>query len=212
MAWWIPLAVGGASALYGMTRKAPEYEMSPEQREYYGYLNKILSGDMPAYSAQDKARIYQTQKEEMLPEYERIRKEQQSRFSRRNIEGGPVEAFEQRLGEHQITRLQKLRQAIEEESRRIDEARKMAALQGMGQIGSQISQANYQNAMQNYYQQQQALGNLAGTGFSLAYDMYGMNQPSGQGGVSMFGPQAQGYLAGQPRYPIYSPIGYTPPR
>ena len=182
--WAIPAAISAGSAIYGATRKPPQYEMSEPQKQYYKQLQDILAGRSKGFTQADIEREYGGFKERMLPEYSRIRSEQMEKFARRGIQGGPQIEFERKLGEAQIDDLIRARRQIESETRRLEESRKLSALQGMGQIGQAQTSAEFQQAMMEYQQQQQALADLMGMGGSLAYemgfpqqDLYGQQAP-----------------------------------
>lgn len=180
-AWWaIPAAISAGSAIYGATRKAPKYEMSAPQQEYYKRLQDILEGRSEGFGRADIEREYMGFKERMLPEYSRIRKEQMERFAGRGIQGGPQIEFERKLGEAQIDDLIRARRQIESETRKLEEQRKMGALQGLGRLGEVQTQTEFQQAMIEYQKQQQALADLMGMGGSLAYEMAMPQQGYGQ--------------------------------
>ncbi len=209
-AYVIPAAISAASALYGAFKKppsVPKYQPSAWEREYYRRLQEILEGKSPLFTQADIERQYRMRKERMLPEYERVRKEAGVRFARRGIEGGPVTGFETRLGERQLQDLMRMRQMIEEETRRLEEQRKMAALQGLGGLGrarsaeeSRRAMAGFETQMRRYQALQEALADLMGVSGSYAYEQAFPQQT--------YIPTTYYPTGFRPEY--YSPHRYTP--
>lgn len=175
-AWLIPAAISGISALYSATRKSPKtpkYQPSQWETDYYNRLRGILEGTDTSFNLESQ---YQLAKDKLLPEYERLRKEGNINLARRNIEGGPQVGLEQSLATNQYNQLANLRRELQGQLENL----RYGALQGMGQLGTARSQAEYgqrmadfQARMAQYQETQNALAGLIGTGANMAYDMYG---------------------------------------
>ena len=142
--------------------KVPQLQTSDWEKNYYQRLKDIVEGRAPGYTRADLEKQYQMQKEQILPETQRIEKRGLINFARRGISGGPVNAFEQNLGENELQQLIKARQLIEYQNKLLDLRRKMAALSGMGQVAGR--KTNLQNkqkmlAYQQLYNEYQQLQN-----------------------------------------------------
>ena len=141
---------------------APQLKTSDWEKDYYNRLKSIVEGRSPGYTKADLEKQYQMQKQQILPETQRIEKRGLINFARRGISGGPVNAFEQNLGQNELQQLIKARQLIEYQNKLLDLRRKMAALSGMGQVAGR--KTNLQNrqkmlAYQQLYNQYQGLQN-----------------------------------------------------
>lgn len=198
-AWLIPAIISGASALYSATKKSPktpEYKPSQWETDYYNKLKGILEGTDTSFNLEGQ---YQLAKDKLLPEYERLRKEGNINLARQNSEGGAQVGLEQSLATNQYNQLANLRRELQDQLQNL----RYSALQGMGQLGTARSQAEYgqqmtdfQARMTQYQEMQNALAGLMGTGANMAYDMYGsQTNPSTSYSSTTFGIQ--------PRYKSY---------
>ena len=170
---WLGGAAGAAAgSLFNETPKMSEYTPSAWEQDYYNYLKDIREGTSPLLNVENR---YKLLKEKMQPEYKRLQKEYDIYSARRGIQGGPQQAFQQGMAEDQLTRLMQIRNELEESKRQLQ----LSAAQSMGQLGStrsaaesQMAMANFQAALQQHQQLQDALGQLVGTAGSMAYEQY----------------------------------------
>ena len=180
----------------------PKYEPSELELETQQYLKDILEGKSPLFQEGDVERRYQTFKDKMLPEYQRLSKEAKIRHARSGIRGGPEELFAQRSGEDQLQRLMDARRRIEDETQRLEQMRKSDALGQLTGMGRTRSAQEYQSdmaAFQQKLQEQQEMANMLASVAMMAF------------GVPPI-PTAMDYyqqLYGGQQQPYYEPLGVT---
>ena len=179
----------------------PQLKTSEWEKDYYNRLKSIVEGRSPGYTKADLEKQYQMQKQQILPETQRIEKRGLINFARRGISGGPVNAFEQNLGQNELQQLIKARQLIEYQNKLLDLRRKMAALSGMGQVAGR--KTNLQNrqkmlAYQQLYNQYQGLQNQLSQAMNIGGQVVMSAIMPGEGG-NVLAPGA----GTQSTYPMY---------
>ena len=179
----------------------PQLKTSDWEKDYYNRLKSIVEGRSPGYTKADLEKQYQMQKQQILPETQRIEKRGLINFARRGISGGPVNAFEQNLGQNELQQLIKARQLIEYQNKLLDLRRKMAALSGMGQVAGR--KTNLQNrqkmlAYQQLYNQYQGLQNQLSQAMNIGGQVVMSAIMPGEGG-NVLAPGA----GTQSTYPMY---------
>jgi hypothetical protein len=190
----------------------PQYEPSELEKEYTQRLQDILSGKDTMYSPEDAERRYKIFKEQLEPTLASARAEYGKRAARLGISGGPQIEFEKDLGRNQSSALIQARQAIENEIRQLEEARRNAAIAGLGQAGyrqtsgeQQEALLQYQQDYQQYMQLQELLGNILGN-VSQAGMMYATGgMPTPQYLPSQYSGGGSGYSFPVQWQPSYYP-------